>query len=130
MAQIQYLRLDADYDTVWIAGAALTDLPAVTQAILTRLKLFEGEWWENLVLGTPMFQSILGASGTARNQQVMAMLLNQRVKGTPFVSGVQDSTVSYNQATRQFTYSAIAQTAFGPVPISFSPGSSATIGGN
>ena len=130
ISQIQYLRLDATNDPIMQPVASLVDLYAVTQAIYTRLLLFRGEWWENLNLGTPMFQSILGTPGTLKNQQVMATLLNQVVAGTPFVSSVQDGTVSYNPANRQFSYSAVAQTAFGPVTISTALGSSASIGGN
>jgi hypothetical protein len=110
--------------------ASLVDIYAVTQAIYTRLLLFQNEWWENLLLGTPMFQSILGTPGTLKNQQVMAGLLNSVVQGTPFVSGVQDGTVYYNGSNRKFSYSAVAQTAFGPVTISTALGSSASLGGN
>jgi hypothetical protein len=130
ISQIQYLRLDATNDPILQPQSSLVDIYAVTQAIYTRLLLFKGEWWESLQLGTPMFQSILGSPGTARNQQVMAGLLNNVVQGTPFVSSVQDGTVRYDGKTRRFTYSATANTAFGPVAISTNLGSSASIGGN
>jgi hypothetical protein len=130
LSQIQYLRLDATNDPILQPQASLTDLYAVAQAIQTRLLLFQGEWWENLSAGTPMFQSILGAPGTPRSQQVMAGLLNLVVQGTPFVSSVQDGTVSYDPANRVFSYSATAFTAFGPVSVSTSLGSAASIGGN
>jgi hypothetical protein len=129
MAVIQYLRLDADYDPTFVPLASLTDLEAVRQAIMTRLALFEGEWWENLTEGTPMFQSILGASGSARSRAAIGLALAQRISGTPYVSAVDEQVIEYDQVARKLTYSAVAQTSFGPIPITVSPGSSASLGG-
>jgi len=44
----------------------LLDATALAQAIKTKLLLFQGEWWEDLIEGLPMFQSILGASGSSK----------------------------------------------------------------
>jgi hypothetical protein len=128
MATIQYLRLDAENDTVWNGQASLTDLYAVTQAILTRLNLFQGSWWEDLNLGLPMFQSILSNPGTQKSQDAINLLITAQIQGTPYVSGVENPTVSFNPSNRALTYSATAITAFGTVPITFSPGSQAQIG--
>lgn len=125
----QYLRLDPVNDAIFSSQAALTNLNAVAQAILTRLLLFQGEWWENLNLGLPMWQSILGAPGSPKGQAAINLLITEQIKGTPYVSSVQNPTVTYTPATRALAYSATALTAFGPVPISVSPGQSATIGG-
>jgi hypothetical protein len=130
MPSIQYLRLDATNDPIFVPQAALVDGYAVAQAILTSLRLFLAEWFENIKLGVPMFQSILNAPGTARSQQVMASLLNQVVLSVPYVSSVQDAVVIYDPAIRSFKYSAVANTAFGPVPVTISPGSSASIAGS
>ena len=51
MVSIQYLRLDPVNDAIFAAQSSLTDLDAVAQAILTRLKLFQGEWWETFSSG-------------------------------------------------------------------------------
>lgn len=127
MATIQYLKLDPENDFIWIPQSALTDTDAVAQAILTRLRLFEGEWWENLNLGLPMFQQILGAPGSLRQQQVIELLISQQIQGTPYVSNVLNATVSFNAATRAFTYKADVQTAFGPITVTFSPGTAGSV---
>lgn len=128
-ASILYLRLDADYDTVWYSASALSNRDAVAQAILTRLNLFQGEWWENLNDGTPMFQQILGQRATPNGLATMATALAGRVSGTPYVSAVLDPFVSYNPATRKLIFTCIAQTSFGNVPISYSPGAVAGANG-
>lgn len=126
-ASILYLRLDANYDPIFDPDAELSDLDAVAQAIKTRLLLFEAEWWENLNEGTPMFQEIIGQRASANGQQIMAMALSSRIAGTPYVSGVEDVSVQFDESTRQLTYSCVAQTSFGSVPVTFSPGLSASV---
>ena len=127
MATILYLRLDEEYDPVFDPNSALEDLQAVDQAINTRLLFLQGEWFENLDDGTPLFQQILGVTKQADNQTLAALALTQRIAGTPFVSGVQNVVATVN-AKRQLSYSAIAQTVFGPVQTTFSPGAAASLG--
>jgi hypothetical protein len=127
-AQIVYLRLDADYDPVFQTGAELSNLDAVAQAIKTRLLLFQGEWWENLNEGTPMFQQIIGQRASKNGQQIMALALANRVAGTPYVSAVEDVAISFDEKTRSFSFRCTAQTSFGTVPVTFSPGLNASLG--
>lgn len=103
----------------------ISDIYAVAQIILTRLKLFQGEWWLNLNDGLPLFQSILGSSGSARNLEVITNIISARISGTPFVTGISEFEVTY--LNRQFVYSGVVQTQFGAISISNQPGSSATI---
>lgn len=121
MAQILYLRLDSSYDLVWDPNVALQDLQAVEQAIQTRLLLLEGEWFENLNEGTPLFQQILGAIKTTGGQTLAALALTARIQGTPFVSAVQNVTATVNSATRALSFSATAQTNFGTAQVAVSP---------
>lgn len=123
MASIQYLRLDANLDPIWNAAFALTDVDAVAQAIQTRLGLFAGEWWENISQGLPLFQSIIGAPASAKNQAVIRSVVTQTISQTPYVSGVSAISMSFDPTSRALTFSAIAQTAFGSIPVSMNPGS-------
>ena len=126
-ASILYLRLDEDYDPVFDPGAELSNLDAVAQAIKTRLLLFQGEWWENLNEGTPMFQEIIGRRATGGQLQIMSLALTQRVAGTPYVSSVQNAEIKYDPFTRALSFSCIAQTSFGEVPVTFTPGLAASV---
>lgn len=127
MATIQYLRLDSSYDAILVPSSSLVDLEAVAQAIKTRLNLFYGEWWEDLLDGTPMFQAILGTSGSPKNQQAIAVILSSRINGTPYVSTTKNVVTNFESDTREFSYSAQAETAFGTVPVAVTPGDSAII---
>ena len=128
MSTISYLALDATYDPVFAAGTALTDAAAVSQAILTRLKLFYGEWWENLNLGLPVFQSMLGQLGSQRGLTAMQLAIQQTILGTPYVTTANGVETAFTNGQLKFT--ATVQTAFGPVTVVQNvPGASASLGG-
>lgn len=100
------------------------DIEAVAQIIGTTLKLLQGEWWESLNTGTPVFQSILGVPNTTDG---VGLILRQRILSVPFVIGVENLIVTFNRSTRHYTFSCTAVTAFGSVGVSGSPGNTAVI---
>lgn len=113
---VQYLQLDAGYDPIFDPSANLTNLDAVSQNILTRLRLFLGEWWENLSLGLPVFQQMLGQLGSAQGISAMTLTVQQNIAATPYVTAVTDVDVSFDGGRLSIT--AVAQTQFGSVSIS------------
>lgn len=123
---ITYLALDGDYDPVFIPNQSLVNGPAVAQAILTTLRLFYGEWFEQLSDGTPVFQSILGQLASTQGKATMAALLAARVAKVPYVTNVIDVNAGFTNGQLNFT--ATAQTVFGSaVTVTFTPGSSASL---
>jgi hypothetical protein len=91
------------------------NLAAVAQILAQRLKLFEGEWWEDLGDGLPLFQSILGAAGGQRNLQVVIELISQRITQTVFVTGISSLTAAYKG--RKLTFACTVETQFGSVSL-------------
>ena len=122
---ISYLMLDAGYDPIFADGTSLIGVAAVAQAILTRLKLLFGEWWADLSIGLPVFQIMLGQLASAKGLAAMSAAIQQNIEGAPYVTGVTNVKVSF--VSGQLQYSATATTVFGPVTISNTPGSSASI---
>ena len=103
----------------------ISDLAAVTQIISTRLRLFQGEWFLNLLDGLPLFQSILGSAGSLQNLKAVVNLISQRIKLSPYVNLVTNVQASYKN--RNFKFYAEAETQFGKVTITNSPGTSASL---
>ena len=109
----------------------ISDRDAVIQIINTRLRLFEGEWFLNLLDGLPMFKlnssipAILGGSGSSVNLQLIINTISSRISQSPYVTAMSSVTATYQN--RQFKYSATVQTQFGTVTVTNSPGSSATL---
>jgi hypothetical protein len=124
---ISYLALDTTYDPVFDPAQTLTGVDAVAQDILTRLKLWQGEWWENLSLGTPMLQTIFAQPATPQGQNAMALALQTQIQQAPYAQRVIDVQVSFSDG--QFSYSCSVQTAFGVVSVTGQLGQSASIQG-
>ena len=123
---LSYLALDSSYDPIFANGTSLTNLQAVTQAILTRLRLFLGEWWENLNLGLPVFQTMLGQLGTQRVQQAAAGAVTRDILSlSPYVTAVSSVSVTFTNG--RLNISAVVQTAFGTVQVQTAPGASAVL---
>lgn len=120
MATITVRALDSNGDPRHGSGLAnfATDIEAVAIIITTRLKLLSSEWWEDRSTGTPLFQQLLGHPITSAG---VALLLRQRILGSPYVTGIQQMQVLYGARGRTFAFFATVQTAFGPITVSNVP---------
>lgn len=117
---ITYRAIDpATYEPIFGQGQSnfISDLDAVAQAIGTRLRLFQSEWWAAQQDGLPLWQSILGVGGAARNQETINLAIVQRISATPYVVGINSIQSSFNSITRSFSFSAKVQTQFGVVAL-------------
>jgi len=117
---IKYRRLDSDGDYTLGRGLQdyLTGIDAVAQAILTRLKLFLAEWWEDTTEGIPMFTKMLGTSGSATNISAVDLLIKTRITGTTGVTGITSYTSSFDSTTRAYTFTAYVETEYGSLEVS------------
>lgn len=93
----------------------LADSPtAVAQAVLTRLCLWQGEWFLDTTIGMPWLQQVLGKSvaisGNVPDSAIRTIILN-----TPFVVRIEDYASSFDHSSRNFTVGCKVTTAFGPI---------------
>jgi hypothetical protein len=105
----------------------LADVDAVAQIIYTTLRLLLGEWWENLTIGFPLFQSLIGATGSPQNQQGIMLLIQNTIRSCPYVLDIVDFSFSTNTGTFQSTFTATVSTSLGTVVVTNAPGSSAGV---
>jgi hypothetical protein len=113
----RYRTLDASYDMTFGRGGAnfLVDSPAaVAQSILTRLLLWQGEWYLDLLDGTPWMQQILGKP---RQPGLPDAAIRARILGTAYVTQITDYASVFESTARSLTISAKVFTAFGPVTV-------------
>jgi hypothetical protein len=117
-------NVDANGDMLFGHSGAdfLVDSPAAVGLLVKdRLNLWEGEYFLNLLEGTPWFQNILGkqpstqTSGAANAGNVRDAALQYRINTTPFVTGI-DGYNSQISAQRVFTAAGSLKTAFGILP--------------
>ena len=110
-----YRRLSNDGDYLIGAGSSgfVSGIEAVTQAIITRIKLLRDEWWENLLEGTPLWQQILGHKSDEEAIRIINNVLVNRVLETKGVSSVESYSGEFNPSTRKYTFSAVVNTVYG-----------------
>jgi hypothetical protein len=98
----------------------LLDIDAVGQAVITRLKLWQNEWWEDLYLGIPMWQSMLGVVGTKK--EVIDRIIQDCIMQTTGISGISYLSSIFNSSDRSYQFYCILDTIYGQTVITNNQG--------
>ncbi|MEB3790441.1 hypothetical protein [Acinetobacter sp. IK40] len=109
---MRYRKLSSDGDYVFGSGKNdfLVNTPGtVAQAILSRLKLWLGEWFADTADGTGWNQSIVGK----HSKNLYELTLRQRVLETPGVVNIMDFQSSLDPDTRRLTVTMTVNTVYG-----------------
>ena len=112
---MRYRALDADGDMTFGFGQAnmLINSPeAVGQSILTRLRLWQGEWFRNIEDGTPYMTEVLGE----HTQQLYDIAIRERIISTQGV--LELLAYGSSVADRALTVRAIVSTVYGELTFS------------
>lgn len=113
---MKYRPLSATGDFT-IGRPFYTNTPqAVAQAVLTRLKLWLGEWFIDTTDGTPYLTQVLGT----RLGKAPDAAIKSRILGTPGVTQLISYNSSFTGSTRVLTVTALVQTQFSTTPIQVS----------
>jgi len=108
---MRYRKLSPTGDYTFGTGADFyIDSPAtVAQAILTRLRLWRGEWFVNLDDGVPYYSDVLGKYTQAQRDAVIRRVVTL----TPGVKSIVRYSSTYDSAARTFTVSMVVDTIYG-----------------
>lgn len=120
MSTYSVRALGPNNDPIYTSSASdfLVDLDAVQQEIYTSLLLFQGEWFENSLAGTPWFQSILGASASPTSLAAISAALIQVILSVPYVLTAVMQSIVFDPATRALAFVCYVTTQFGPLTVS------------
>ncbi|HET8689330.1 MAG TPA: hypothetical protein VFM18_22195 [Methanosarcina sp.] len=111
-----YRQLDQNNDYTFGSGLSnfyINTPEAVAQAVQTRLKLWEGEWFLDIVEGTPYLAGILGKY----TQDTIDQLIQKRILETQGVTSIISYEGSYNGDLRSYTITVLIDTEFGQANI-------------
>lgn len=86
---------------------------AVGQAVLTRLRLWLGEWSFDTSQGTAYMDGVLNK----HTQQQADQTLQARILGTQGVTGIRSYESDYNTQARTFSVRAEIDTIYGPTVV-------------
>lgn len=93
----------------------ISDINAVAQNIKTKVSLFQGEWWEDLGVGIPMFQSIIGEMNPEALKVSSSLLITQRIEEIEQVQSVED--VDPIRVGRKLIFNVTVNTTEGKVEV-------------
>lgn len=109
---MRYRKLDSAGDMLFGQQQAdfWRDSPeAVAQAVLTRLRLWAGEWWLDTTEGTPYQQAALGTG----KRQTIEPAIRARILGTQGVTGIDSISLSFDADARAATIAATIRSEYG-----------------
>lgn len=110
-------RLDADsWDIITSGRMFLTEKEEIAQTVLTRLKLYYGEYFRDVTAGTPWFETILGKNGS---QQAREAALRSRIAETPGVIRLTSFEFDYDIATRKASVTVGILTEYGTDTVTY-----------
>jgi hypothetical protein len=112
--RMKYRTLSPDGDYMFGQGNScfLSGRDAVAQAILTRLKMFQGEFWEDTADGLPFFKSMAGQF----DKDLIDMTVRSRILNTPGVNRVVSFSSSINRL-RNYRLECTVETNYGNVSV-------------
>lgn len=113
---MKYRRLDSAGDYSFGSGSKdfMQNTPeTVAQAVLTRLRLWVGEWFLDETEGTAYQQGILGK----HDQDAADAVMRERILGTEGVLSLLDFSSTLDRDNRTYSVSATIDTIYGPATI-------------
>ena len=105
MLKYRVLDKDGDYSFGSNDQDYTSGIDAIAQAVKTKVLLFYGEWWENIGIGIPMFQSIIGQMNPEALKTSASLLITQRIMELPEVISVDDVEITRVGRTLNFKIS-------------------------
>lgn len=110
-------RLDGGGDLVTRGQMFLSGREAIAQTVVTRLKLFLGEYFRDVTDGTPWFQQILGKP---ENLNAVEAILRNRIVRSPGVVRLLSFGMQFDLATRTLSVQSEVLTVYGEQDVQFS----------
>jgi len=117
---LKYRKLDENGDSTFGNQSFVNGREAVAQAILTRLRLLYGEWWENTADGLPLFEKILGAYGGDNVREAVDLIISERIQQTQNVTQLLTYESEFDANTRLYSANCTVDTAFGEFSLNIS----------
>lgn len=102
---MRYRKLDENGDYTFGNNSQdyIDGLEAIAQAIQTKVLLFYGEWWENIGIGIPMFQSIIGQMDPENLKMSASLLITQRIMEVEGVLSVENLEIERDGRSLRYT---------------------------
>lgn len=114
---MRYRKLDADGDMTFGQSELnffINDVDGVAQSVMTRLRLWVGEWFLDLSEGTQYSQAMLGKD----KKQTIEPSLRLRILETPGVTSIETFEIIFDSENRKVTILSTINTEYGQTTVS------------
>lgn len=105
-------RLESDGDIATSGTQFIAEAKEIAQTIETRLRLFLGEYFRDILDGTPWFEQILGKG---QPLEIKEAIIRRRIAQSDGVLSIFKFDTDFDLDTRKYTVSTGVNTRFGPV---------------
>ena len=115
---MRYRRIDNNGDYVFGNGQYdfLVDVEAVPQAIKTKIRLFQGEWWEDLSEGLPFYQDIAGHFiKTEEDKDMITRIFCNRIADVEAVTDFETLDATFDNENRKYSLVTSVNTIYGQI---------------
>ena len=102
---------NGDWMPVVSSGERLMGAEAVARLVEDRLRIFQGEWWENASVGNPALEMLREYRPTEANLVQVVNAITEYIQGTEGVIAVEN--VHGTVEDRRVLYSCTVVTAYG-----------------
>ena len=106
--KVRSLDSNGDYSI----GSLISDAEYVSQSILTRLKMFKGEWFLDTEAGVPWFQDILKRNPS---DEYTSLLIKSEILSVDGVDRISSFNLERDNNTRKLSISFTVETSSGSV---------------
>jgi len=103
-------KLDDNGDITTSGTQFLSEQKEIAQTVATRLKLFLGEYFRDILDGTPWFQDVLGKG---QSLDIRDAIIKRRVLQTQGVLSIFEFNTDFDLQTRKYSVSMGIITPFG-----------------
>lgn len=112
-----YRRIDANGDYTFGQGKFnfVSGTEAVAQAIKTNLLLLYNEWFEDLEVGTPLFQKILNQRANENGKRAVDVVIRERILSTKGVIQLDSFSAEYDNKNKIYKIAVSAVTEYGNI---------------
>jgi hypothetical protein len=110
-------RLEDGGDISTSGTQFITEANEIAQTIESRLRLFLGEYFRDILDGTPWFEQVLGKG---QPLELKEAVIRRRILQTGNVQSIFKFDVDFDEQTRKYTVAAGVVTPFGPATVNIS----------
>lgn len=116
---MKYRKMDENGEYIFGHGKYdfLLNSEAVAQAIKTKILLLKREWWEDVLIGTPLFNGMLSSRMSNEQKTAIDLILRDRIMEVENVETIIEFKSEFDNVKRAYSMRCKVETSFGDTTV-------------